>query len=401
MDSGKKFQSQYNKTYHVRLNHFRPVMETTIEKKWGTRPLASLFKINETANVTAIQGLLYVYSKLKPSIFSEVNLRGTKEVASTYYSEDITFFVEDESGRIEIRFEDKDSMYKKYKILSTGMFLGFLGSQYKKSVFNVTDICFPGCLSLEYMSQKSTKICLISCMEMEKDNMNFEKLMIVLKYLESEDIDNFVLMGRFFAEEQSTSSTFFGKLSALSRAIKKKHAIVPGIGDPTSKILPQQPLHKRFFNTNANIDLLPNPAVFSIENYDCLASSGENVYDLLKYLPETAEKAPGNSEAPLSFSTAQFLDAMETIMMCQYISPTSPDTMKSEPVEDEDPFIIQKPLHFFFCGNSPGPAVRKVGKEKTCFVSVPNFRRSESVMLFDTLDLSYKLIKCNAEELSQ
>ncbi|KAL0266182.1 UNVERIFIED_CONTAM: hypothetical protein PYX00_011899 [Menopon gallinae] len=381
----------------ARLRHFRPIIKNAIEAKWGVSPLSSLFEINETTELTAVQGLLYVSSRLKPTIFEEVNDKRTKTEASTYYEDDIAYFAEDESGRIEIQFEDRDKMYERYKVMSTGMAMGFLGFQYERSIFRVTDLCFPGNIRAGGVPSVRRRVFLASCIGMSNDNFNFEKMRIILHYLRTEDVEDFILMGGLLPSEMSGPGPALERLNVLCNITKTRLVLVPSQQDPTSKVFPQKPLHRKMFESS-NPVLLPNPSVLFIEGARCLVSSGENIKDLLKYFPcrpgdaqghhSGTDRAPGDSAA---HSVENFLDAMESVMNCQYMCPTSPDTLKSEPVGAEDPFILREHCSMFFCGGAPEAGVRTM-EGGTRLVAVPSFERSGSVMLFDTLASSYELV---------
>lgn len=397
MRENGKFCNQYNATYQARLKHFKPIIKKAIEAKWGGLSLSSLFEINETTELSTVQGLLYVSSHLKPSILDEINDKRVKTETRTYYSDDVTYFAEDESGRIEIQFENRDEIYKKYKVISTGMVMGFRGFQYEKSIFRVSDLCFPGNIPGNRVQNAGHRVCLASSFGMKDDNFNFEKMRIILQYLGTEDIDEFILMGSFFSNEIDGPNLDLEKLNALCNTVKQKLVLIPSLGDPTSKVLPQKPLHRKMFESYPI--LLPNPSVFLIESYRCLVSSGENVEDLLKYFPcklEQVQNSQTNTDKvldePITFTVEHFLDAMESIMNCQYMCPTSPDTLKSEPIDAEDPFILNQHCSMFFCGNAPEAGVRMMNGG-TCLVAVPSFKRSGSVMLFDTLTSGYKLVQ--------
>ena len=161
------------------------------------------------------------------------------------------------------------------------------------------------------------------------------------------------------------------------------------------------PFHKRIFGSTVP-KTLENPGFLCIEGARCLFSSGENVQDILKYAPqECCEDLDMPNKRPhtdANFSVEQVLDAMKVIMECQHTSPTSPDTLKCEPIDESDPFIIKDSLHFFFCGNSPEAGVRSLKDKGTCLVSVPNFSRSGNIVIFDTKTLELELVTLVVEK---
>lgn len=69
----------------------------------------------------------------------------------------------------------------------------------------------------------------------------------------------------------------------------------------------------------------------------------------------------------------------------RHLCPTCPDTLRSYPFVEEDPFIVKDSPHVYFAG------CQSVYKEKTIFknesliklVSIPCFRESRAVVLMD------------------
>lgn len=92
--------------------------------------------------------------------------------------------------------------------------------------------------------------------------------------------------------------------------------LMPGAQDPSSATLPQQPLLRGLFPRAAqwdNLHCLTNPAWLGLHNRTILSSSGQNVDDLVKYLPE------GNASPALQMALAT--------LQWSHVAPTAPDTL--------------------------------------------------------------------------
>ena len=118
--------------------------------------------------------------------------------------------------------------------------------------------------------------------------------------------------------------------------------LMPGANDPTTHILPQQPILPSLLTETRNYSTLnsvTNPYLASLTSnsstIDMLCTSGQIVDDIYKYV---------TTEDRLSIATA--------VMGCGIVSPTSPDTLWTSP-SNEDTFILKKIPHLFVVGNQP------------------------------------------------
>ncbi|KAF5140962.1 hypothetical protein G9O61_00g009520 [Vairimorpha ceranae] len=129
------FTNQYNNTYKIRLVTLRPL----ISKPQSIDICNRIHDLNKQTEKCFIIGILFISSDLKTTIFDKLNTNKKKVEfkKSTYISKDIKYFVEDETGRIEIMLNSKQKDF-----LCTGMCLGFIGNL-KNNIFNVEEIVFP------------------------------------------------------------------------------------------------------------------------------------------------------------------------------------------------------------------------------------------------------------------
>lgn len=93
--------------------------------------------------------------------------------------------------------------------------------------------------------------------------------------------------------------------------------VLPGARDPSSVTLPQQPLLAPLMPRaarHASLHLATNPAWFGVHHRAVLATSGQAVEDLLRYLPDDAQ---AGAALPLALATLQW----------SHVAPTAPDTL--------------------------------------------------------------------------
>lgn len=158
--------------------------------------------------------------------------------------------------------------------------------------------------------------------------------------------------------------------------------LLPGASDPANVALPQQPLHPALFpqsrsyasppgqpGTAHGLDTVTNPWDGDIEGFRVLATSGQTLSDLAKYVDKVRP-----------------LEVMEMMLRWRCVAPTAPDTLWCYPFQDDDPLLIKECPHIFVAGCQDtfaksvieGPAGQRV-----LLVSVPRFRKGGQVVLVD------------------
>lgn len=158
--------------------------------------------------------------------------------------------------------------------------------------------------------------------------------------------------------------------------------LLPGPSDPANVALPQQPLHPALFPQsryyaslpgelgNANgLDTVTNPWDGDIDGLRVLATSGQTLSDLSKYVDKVAP-----------------LEVMEMMLRWRCVAPTAPDTLWCYPFQDDDPLLLKECPHIFVAGNQQKFAAKEIegpaGQRVLC-VSVPRFKRTGKVVLVD------------------
>ncbi|KAK5112927.1 hypothetical protein LTR62_003749 [Meristemomyces frigidus] len=169
--------------------------------------------------------------------------------------------------------------------------------------------------------------------------------------------------------------------------------LLPGEQDPTSTSLPQQPVHAAMFphsraymsqpTTNESagwFDSTTNPAEFNVDGWRCLATGGQPVDDVYKYLPDCEER----------------LEMMEAMLRWRLTAPTAPDTLWCYPFQDGDQFVLKECPHVYIVGNQPkfetvvieGPLGQQVR-----LIAAPKFKETGELVLLDCETLVPELVK--------
>ena len=84
------------------------------------------------------------------------------------------------------------------------------------------------------------------------------------------------------------------------------------------------------------------------------------------------------------------MDALDLTLKVRHLFPTSPDTLRSYPFVNEDPFVLTELPNIYFAGNQPEYSTKKVqlADDMVCrLICVPSFRRSKSIVLVDLQNL--------------
>ena len=130
------------------------------------------------------------------------------------------------------------------------------------------------------------------------------------------------------------------------------------------------------------LNLVTNPHRFSMCNgLEFLGTSGQNVHDMRLY----------------SKLDPQPTAALKLLLEMQHVCPTSPDTLRSFPFRQDDPFVVQSAPHVFFAGCQPAYGEEVVYRDEACdslvkLLCIPTFALSRSIVLLDTVTLqSYEL----------
>ena len=163
---------------------------------------------------------------------------------------------------------------------------------------------------------------------------------------------------------------------------------MPGESDPAETSLPQQPLHKAFFQkskaylNSSSFRTLTNPSWIQYDELRLLGTSGENINDIYKYV------------IPDSIKDTR-IGMLEATIVWQNIIPTAPDTLWCYPYPDKDPFTLNETPHVYFVGNQPKYETKTLEIDhgmKVKLIAIPTFSETGQFVLLDTNTLETEIV---------
>lgn len=345
------FDKQYNLSYITRFNKIKHlILDNPVAKEYNLnfRNLS-----NDLDEECIVIGILFVDSKKKSSILRN------RDSQPDNYLEGCQFYIEDEHGRILLSFADS---FEKLKIYSSGMILGFVGYRNEKSIFICSDVIFPKQIPHNSHSEpKNTKILFMSNITLN-DN-SFEKVRMAIDYF-SESVNEIVIFGNIFTEKKNSFPNIEEFNHFLSPGYPKIH-LIPNLNDPSSKMIPIEPLHKMLFSHQTeNLNLLPHPAKIDLFDSKFILMESYIIKDLMKYADQEIS----------------YLEIMKMLLKIRYLAPNSPDTIASVPFFKEDPLIIDS-CDYFIVGGAP--RLEHESYKNVSFLTISDFNITQSVIVLD------------------
>lgn len=367
------FSRQYNVSYITRYNRMKELIMSNPAASEYNLPLKKLGDdIFEECIVIAI---LVLDSKLKFSILQ----MNDPNVES--YVPNSQLYIEDFSGKIPILFPQP---FTKLSLLCTGAVLGFVGCKTEANVFICSDVVFPkpieaptGTSGKSFTNpsdtgptkQNTENVLFMSNIVLNQSN--FENCRAMVDYFSGKVCD-IVICGNIYTEsdQEPDFSDFNGVFDGLNN-FTGRITLVPGHNDPTTKILPQAPLHQLFFSQALSKILrnLPQPAQETVCGKKVVLMNSQILKDLRKYI------AKGTDTSAISDA-----DILEDLAKIRLIAPNSPDTVGSIPFFEHDPFLIDD-CNYLICGGCREFQTKKI--RKIMIVCLPDFSKSHSAVLAD------------------
>ncbi|WUR02889.1 DNA polymerase delta small subunit (DPOD2) [Vairimorpha necatrix] len=394
-DFFQDFTKQYNATYKIRLNTLRSLINTSEPIDICNR----IHDINIQSGKCLIKGILFISSDLKTTIFDRLNTNEKKLEfkRSTYISNDVKYFVEDETGRIEIVISKNNDNF-----LCTGMILGFVGIM-KSNKFEVENFIFPDKNIKEnknIKNEKNNKVAFLSGLEISKNNNNLTSFKVITDFLLMQEIKELFLIGNLFLDD----------FEIFKKCIESSNiniTIIPEYSDFGCLSYPLLPVHKNLFKKS--IISYSNPCIFDFHNKTLSVTSHEIIKDLLKYLNQDIknlqteadgyrmhlnEKAIDETHAHLQeFNKNNILKVVRGILDCRLLCPNGPDTLVISPYNKEEVFLIDKFIDFFIIPNCEEFIFEKDEVSGCRVISIPNFKKTNKVLVVDLEDEDYEFIE--------
>ncbi|KAI1365325.1 DNA polymerase alpha/epsilon subunit B-domain-containing protein [Xylaria arbuscula] len=170
--------------------------------------------------------------------------------------------------------------------------------------------------------------------------------------------------------------------------------LLPGAQDPANASYPQQPIHPAMFpesraytaapgSTDSGwLDTVTNPWEGEVDGWRVLATGGQNVDDVFKYV--------GSDDR---------LGMMEAMCRWRCCAPTAPDTLWSYPFQDDDPFVMHTCPHLYVVGCQPEFGTKVIQGEEgqaVRLIAVPEFSAKREIVLVDSETLDVSRVKITA-----
>lgn len=351
-------------------------------------------------------GTIYKEMNQKPNILEEFASDKTigiamPKVQDNYCSDDDEVFLEDHSGRVQLKADHQIA-----DILLTGVVAGVRGLVTSAGEMIVTGICFGG-LPSSASPQKALKpsapqgpyVLLVSGLNCgaQVNPLPFELLAQYVRGMlgtgqEMETvaaIQRVIVAGGLVNEQAGTkTNAAFGNrsltsqqqdvlaspmrevdmlLSLLAGAVPVD--VMPGQFDPTNRALPQQRLHPCLFRNSgrySSFRSVTNPYEFSLGELRFLGTSGQNVDNAVRYVrhiqafpgyvPNDLIKAkdiPKHDLHKFAKDPLNRILTMVNMLFWRHIAPTAPDTLACYPFKESEPFVLRDTPSVFFAGNQP------------------------------------------------
>lgn len=409
----RNYDMQFYKMYQYRLNVLRNRVESCCQSKWNSEFRLQGRKVVKKSKVLDIQagepcwciGTVYCEMQYKPNILQEIvdDTYGAPDLIKSYTDPEGTdeIMLDDESGRVILVGE----LVRKTPFVS-GTVVGILGMEADAGTFQVLDICYPQALPQKSLPPlPGKKIALISGINATPRSPILSLRMQLLQdALTGElstnsglnEVSRCIILGNSLnpgENRQDLPGSLREFTPFLSNILKSLPVdLLPGENDPSDRSLPQQPLHKALFDDalspyfdleNADIfHSVSNPYWFDIEGLQLLATSGQQINDITKYVIPFYEETKSLKGDTIDHR----LDLAEATLKWQNIAPTAPDTLWCYPYSDNDPFILKEWPHVYIIGNQPEFGYRKTqleGAVEVLIVSVPEFSTTGQYLVLD------------------
>ncbi|KAA8907445.1 DNA polymeras-like protein subunit delta-2 [Sphaerosporella brunnea] len=421
----KSYQQQFSDMYFLRLMTLRPVVEAIAQEAWEDFEVSGekAHKVDRALDVLPgdlcwITGTIYMDMPLKPNILADI----TKDQfiippppREKYVDMGLDqTMLEDESGRIRLT----GTALQQHELV-TGIVVSVLGSETRNGEFNVVDLRIADLPAqkpipkIKLADGRKRKVALASGLGIGASQHEGLETHLLAEYLlgeaggmgdheEAATISRLVLCGNSLAEAhaliddiedseaQKPKSKKYGYdaatydraptkaldsiLSSLLPSISV--TLMPGEDDPANVSVPQQPLHAALFPTaklwdGSTFERVTNPWVGEIDGVSFLATSGQNLDDMYKYVE-------GNDRLAMS----------ERLLRWRNIAPTAPDTLWSYPFQEGDPFVLDEDMcpHVFVIGNQPKfetTVIEGNDGQKVRVILVPRFDATGEIVVLD------------------
>lgn len=356
---------------------------------------------------------------------------------------DSKIVLEDESGRIELIFDDKN-LIRDSNALSTGVVIGVKGIiESHTGRFQVEKLLYPSLpsppkpQSLSPSNNKKRIIALISGLNIGIDEdvndnnvSNALRRSLLIDYLSGHfdsttscNISRLIIAGGNIgtttsSKKQSSASYAIHELDIfLSELCANGNIsidILPGKYDPTNANFPYRSLHHCLLpivtkNYGSFINLSSNPYNADVDDRCFLGTDGSNILNFMHFTNNndaTIDNEEDEDGKNKKLNSLNPLQALEYTLRYNIIAPTAPDTIPAFPFHDNnddcddsvsggDPLVMQYVPNVYFIGNCMEYQTKIItdGDDECRLICIPDFSKTGEIVLCDLDTLDCKLVK--------
>ncbi len=448
----KTYRHQYREIYEARAKQLKSRVMKMASMKWKDETIngQKAKYVNKLLDVKSmvpsyVIGTVFMDMKYKPNILQEVtgNIYAAPEFKedSEYdelertrihsYSDPATdqVMLEDDSGRLLLDGELLDKV-----VLMTGVVVGALGMIVDAGVFTIVDVVYPEPAAQIPRSIEETPEQFVMYLSGLRVNPSGKRapLEILKEFIMGELVDegnlvsllkrttNLVILGSSMEVTAKSQKDLSDKdkyraknksnFDAQSLEILDKWisdllmsipvSIMAGETDPAEIEYPKMPFHRSLFRLSSgrkNFERLTNPSWLQINGVRILATSGENINDMFKYMiPNIHVEIGSGIDSPVRREVLydSRLKLLQSNILWQNIAPTAPDTLPCYPFTGTDPFTLNETPHVYAVGCQPKfettklKVARKNGEDLSVrIISVPDFEQTGQCVFMNTKTL--------------
>jgi len=448
----RSYGHQYREIYEARAKQLKSRVMKMASMKWKNETINGekakyVNKLLDVKSMTPsyVIGTVFMDMKYKPNILREAtgNIYAAPEFKddSEYdelertrihsYSDPSSdqVMLEDESGRLLLDGELLDKV-----VLMTGVVIGALGMIVEAGVFTIVDVVYPEAAvqiprSIEDKPEQFVMYLSGLRIKPSSKRASLEVLKeFIMGQLTNEDnignllkrTTNLVILGSSIEVTAKSQKDLSDKdkyramnksnFDAQSLEILDKWisdllvsipvSIMPGETDPAEIEYPKMPFHKSLFRLSSgrrNFERLTNPAWLQINDDRILATSGENVNDMFKYMiPNIHVEVGSGIDSPVRREILydSRLKLLQSNILWQNVAPTAPDTLPCYPFTGTDLFTLNETPHVYVVGCQPKFETTKLEmsrrngeKLSVQIISVPDFEQTGQCVFMNTKTL--------------
>jgi DNA polymerase delta subunit 2 len=447
----KHYQQQFADMYFARLAMLKPAVKSVATEAFSGFEIAGeqaryvdrVLDVRQ-GDLCWVIGTVYMDMPLKPNVLDDLGKEhwiAAPPPRETYTGAGEQVMLEDESGRLRLTGASLSSV-----VLVTGAIIAVLGTENRDGDFEVLDLQTPDLprqptrwerddgdaaikgKSLMQKRSPSGKVAIVSGLAFSGDEGDSLAADLLLEWLLGEasspaeqtsaaNISRLIIAGNSFSHSSPIPSR--EDMIAAKKSGAKKYSydataynaapsqrldlwlssllpslpitLLPGSTDPTSTVMPQQPIHAAMFplsrpymelgqsQTPSWFDSTTNPADFDCDGWRFLAGGGQTLDDVLKYI-----------------SSDERVEMMEAMLRWRLTAPTAPDTLPCYPFQDGDKFVLKECPHVYVMGNQPSfetGVVEGPQGQMVRLIAVPRFKETGKVVLLDLESLEVEVVK--------